>query len=463
MPRSRLAQYHRRATPIPTRSERERAFLVGVDLADSHRFLGVEESLAELELLAEAAGLTVVGQATQRLRAPDPKTFLGSGKVSEVQSLVEETRADIVLFDDELSPRHQRELEQVFGEDVRVLDRTALILDIFAQHARTREGALQVELAQYAYRLPRLTRAWTHLARQAGGGAGRSGSVGGVGLRGPGETQLEVDRREIGRRMAHLRQELDKVRSHRQRHRSQRRKAALPTVALVGYTNAGKSTLLNRLAQADVFVADQPFATLDPTTRKIELPGGRQILLTDTVGFIQKLPTALIAAFRATLEEISEADLLLHVVDITHPNAQAQAKAVLGTLEEIQAGEIPMVTALNKIDLRPDPAFLLDQVDEFERAVAVSALTGSGTEALLNAIELELYQGMAEIEVRVPYSQARLAGLMREHGQLLEERHLARNIVLRGRVPTHLLFAFRPFLVGGASAQSGDAEPAEVG
>ncbi len=463
MPRSRLAQYHHRATPIPTRSERERAFLVGVDLADSHRFLGVEESLAELELLAEAAGLTVVGQATQRLRAPDPKTFLGSGKVSEVQSLVEETRADIVLFDDELSPRHQRELEQVFGEDVRVLDRTALILDIFAQHARTREGALQVELAQYAYRLPRLTRAWTHLARQAGGGAGRSGSVGGVGLRGPGETQLEVDRREIGRRMAHLRQELDKVRSHRQRHRSQRRKAALPTVALVGYTNAGKSTLLNRLAQADVFVADQPFATLDPTTRKIELPGGRQILLTDTVGFIQKLPTALIAAFRATLEEISEADLLLHVVDITHPNAQAQAKAVLGTLEEIQAGEIPMVTALNKIDLRPDPAFLLDQVDEFERAVAVSALTGSGTEALLNAIEFELYQGMAEIEVRVPYSQARLAGLMREHGQLLEERHLARNIVLRGRVPTHLLFAFRPFLVGGASAQSGDAEPAEVG
>lgn len=463
MPRSRLAQYHHRATPIPTRSERERAFLVGVDLADSHRFLGVEESLAELELLAEAAGLTVVGQATQRLRAPDPKTFLGSGKVSEVQSLVEETRADIVLFDDELSPRHQRELEQVFGEDVRVLDRTALILDIFAQHARTREGALQVELAQYAYRLPRLTRAWTHLARQAGGGAGRSGSVGGVGLRGPGETQLEVDRREIGRRMAHLRQELDKVRSHRQRHRSQRRKAALPTVALVGYTNAGKSTLLNRLAQADVFVADQPFATLDPTTRKIELPGGRQILLTDTVGFIQKLPTALIAAFRATLEEISEADLLLHVVDITHPNAQAQAKAVLGTLEEIQAGEIPMVTALNKIDLRPDPAFLLDQVDEFERAVAVSALTGSGTEALLNAIEFELYQGMAEIEVRVPYSQARLAGLMREHGQLLEERHLARNIVLRGRVPTHLLFAFRPFLVGGDAGQSGDAEPAEVG
>ncbi len=463
MPKSRLAQYRQRATPIPTRSGRERAFLVGVDLADASRLLGVEESLAELELLAEAAGLTVVGQATQRLRTPDPKTFLGSGKVSEVQSLVEETQADIVLFDDELSPRHQRELEQVFGEDVRVLDRTALILDIFAQHARTREGALQVELAQYAYRLPRLTRAWTHLARQAGGGAGRSGSVGGVGLRGPGETQLEVDRREIGRRMAHLRGELDKVRAHRQRHRSQRRKAALPTVALVGYTNAGKSTLLNRLARADVFVADQPFATLDPTTRRIELPGGRQVLLTDTVGFIQKLPTSLIAAFRATLEEISEADLLLHVVDITHPNAQAQAKAVLGTLEEIQAGEIPMVTALNKVDLRPDPAFILDQVDDFERGVAVSALTGSGSEALLSAIELELYQGMTEIEVRVPYSQARLAALMREHGQLLEERHLARNIVLRGRVPNHLLSAYRPYLRGGGSGPSDAAEPAEVG
>jgi GTP-binding protein HflX len=263
--------------------------------------------------------------------------------------------------------------------------------------------------------------------------------------------------------MAHLRQELDKVRAHRQRHRTQRRKAALPTVALVGYTNAGKSTLLNRLAQADVFVADQPFATLDPTTRRIALPGGRQILLTDTVGFIQKLPTSLIAAFRATLEEISEADLLLHVVDITHRNAQAQAKAVLGTLEEIQAGEIPMVTALNKIDLRPDPAFALDQVDEFERAVAVSALTGAGTDALLNVIEFELYQGMTEVEARIPYSQARLAALMREHGQLLEERHLARSIVLHGRVPNHLLTAYRPYMRNDAVRQADSTDPAETG
>jgi GTP-binding protein HflX len=448
---------------VPTRGERERAFLVGVDLADSNRLLEVDESLTELALLAEAAGLTVVGRATQRLRTPDPKTFLGSGKVSEVHSLDEETLADLVLFDDELSPRHQRELEEVFGEDVRVLDRTALILDLFAQHARTREGALQVELAQYAYRLPRLTRAWTHLARQAGGGAGRSGSVGGVGLRGPGETQLEVDRREIGRRMAHLRQELDKVRAHRQRHRTQRRKAGVQTVALVGYTNAGKSTLLNRLAQADVFVADKPFATLDPTTRRIQLPGGRQILLTDTVGFIQKLPTSLIAAFRATLEEIGESDLLLHVVDITHPNAGAQAKAVLATLQEIEADDIPTVTALNKVDLREDPAYVLDRVDEFERAVAVSALTGEGTEALLNAIEIELDQGMVEIEVRIPYSEARLAGLIREQGQMLEERHLARSIKLHGRIPNHLLPAFRAYLPRQPGDPSAGPNPEEVG
>ena len=463
MPRSRLTQYQQRGVPVPTRGERERAFLVGVDLADSNRLLEVDESLTELALLAEAAGLTVVGRATQRLRTPDPKTFLGSGKVSEVHSLVEETLADLVLFDDELSPRHQRELEEVFGEDVRVLDRTALILDLFAQHARTREGALQVELAQYAYRLPRLTRAWTHLARQAGGGAGRSGSVGGVGLRGPGETQLEVDRREIGRRMAHLRQELDKVRAHRQRHRTQRRKAGVQTVALVGYTNAGKSTLLNRLAQADVFVADQPFATLDPTTRRIQLPGGRQILLTDTVGFIQKLPTSLIAAFRATLEEIGESDLLLHVVDITHPNAGAQAKAVLATLQEIEADDIPTVTALNKVDLREDPAYVLDRVDEFERAVAVSALTGEGTEALLNAIEIELDQGMVEIEVRIPYSEARLAGLIREQGQMLEERHLARSIKLHGRIPNHLLPAFRAYLPRQPGDPSAGPNPEEVG
>ena len=255
--------------------------------------------------------------------------------------LLEETLAEVVLFDVELSPRHLRELEEKFGENVRVVDRTALILDIFAQHARTAEGILQVELAQYEYRLPRLTRAWTHLARQAGGGGGPHGRRGGVGLRGPGETQLEVDRRDIRRRITQLKEELEKVRAHRSRYRAQRKRSHIPVVALVGYTNAGKSTLLNRLAKAGVYVADQLFATLDPTTRRVQLPGGHLALFTDTVGFIQKLPTQLVAAFRATLEEISDADLLVHVVDITHPNALAQAEAVHQTLKEIDAAEHP--------------------------------------------------------------------------------------------------------------------------
>jgi len=279
----------------------ERAFLVGVELQSDSSLLRVEDSLSELALLAETAGLEVVGYTTQRLERPHAKTFIGTGKIEEIQALVSELSAQLVIFDDELSPRHQRELEEIFGEKVRVIDRTALILDIFAQHAQTREGYLQVELAQYEYRLPRLTRAWTHLARQAGG----KGSLSGVGVRGPGETQLEVDRRDISRRIDHLKRELEKVRAHRERHRSQRRKSQHPIMALVGYTNAGKSTLLNRIAHADVYVADQLFATLDPTTRRVELPGGHLGLFTDTVGFIQKLPTQLVAAFRATLEEIA--------------------------------------------------------------------------------------------------------------------------------------------------------------
>ncbi len=226
---------------VSTRSPSEKAFLVGVDRFDHPSALSIDDSLNELELLARTAGLEVVGRTSQKLRHPDPKTYVGSGKVEEIKALADDRLADVIIFDDELSPRHQRELEEVLGDAMRVVDRTALILDIFAQHAQTSEGSLQVELAQYEYRLPRLTRAWTHLARQAGGGAGRSGSVGGVGLRGPGETQLEVDRREIGRRISHLQRELEKVRAHRGRHRERRRRARIPTVALVGYTNAGKS------------------------------------------------------------------------------------------------------------------------------------------------------------------------------------------------------------------------------
>lgn len=435
--------------PVSTELPKERAFLVGVEIHGSPSLLGLGDSLAELALLADTAGLVVVGETTQRLSHPDRKTYVGSGKVEEIRQLSDELLADVVLFDDELSPRHQRELERLLDEPLRVVDRTALILDIFAQHAQSREGSLQVELAQYEYRLPRLTRAWTHLARQAGGGGGRAGSVGGVGLRGPGETQLEVDRREIGRRIAHLRQELEKVRAHRNRYRARRKKADVPTVALVGYTNAGKSTLLNQLARADVLVADQLFATLDPTTRRIVLPGGHQALMTDTVGFIQKLPTTLVAAFRATLEEIAESDLLLHVVDITHPNARAQAEAVRATLDELGVLEIPMVTALNKTDALPEPRSVLADVDDFERAIPISARTGDGIPALKAALEHELFEGMSSVVVRVPYRVGRLISRFHEQGVVEKIEHEKEGVLIEGRLPNRLLSEYRPYLAAG--------------
>jgi GTP-binding protein HflX len=443
--RFKLYNSRMRKVSLPTKLPNERAFLVGFDLPNEDRLLPLEDSLEELKQLALTAGLVIVGEESQRLKRPNPKTLLGSGKIEEIKNLVRETVADIVLFDDELSPRHQRELEKFFGEEVRVVDRTALILDIFAQHANTREGSLQVELAQYEYRLPRLTRAWTHLARQAGGGGGRAGSVGGVGLRGPGETQLEVDRRDIGRRIAHLRKQLEKVRAHRGRYRARRKRAAIPIVALVGYTNAGKSTLLNQLSDANVLVADKLFATLDPTTRRVELPDKRQVLFTDTVGFIQKLPTTLVAAFQATLEEIAEADLLLHVVDITHPNANAQAQAVRATLEEIHVINIPMVTALNKIDLLPNPASSLDRVDEFERAVPISALTGEGIPTLLSSIEFELYESMLQVKVLLPYKVGRLISLFHEQGRVDKIQHNESAVIIEGRIPTRLASQYKNY------------------
>jgi GTP-binding protein HflX len=443
-------------TTVSTRSPIEKAYLVGIDRFDHPSALSIDDSLAELELLARTAGLDVVGRTSQKLRHPDPKTYIGSGKVEEIKALADDRLADVILFDDELSPRHQRELEESFGEAMRVVDRTALILDIFAQHAQTREGSLQVELAQYEYRLPRLTRAWTHLARQAGGGAGRSGSVGGVGLRGPGETQLEVDRREISRRISHLQRELEKVRAHRGRHRERRRRVRIPTVALVGYTNAGKSTLLNRLAQSDVYVADQLFATLDPTTRRIELPGGRQVLLTDTVGFIQKLPTMLVAAFRATLEEITEADLLLHVVDVTHPNVEAQAEAVRKTLDDIGVGRTRMVTALNKTDLLEDVDNAKERLEEFEQAVLISARTGEGLPVLLESIEHELFEGMLRVKLRIPYNQGRLISLFHEHGVVERIRHTEEAVFMEGRIPVRYGAEFEPFLVQPAATASSE-------
>lgn len=431
--------------PEPTSFPRERAFLVGVDLHQEADFLSLEDSITELALLAETAGLNVVGEATQKLNAPNPKTFIGSGKVEEVKALVEENQAEVILFDEELSPRHLRELEQIFGENIRILDRTALILDIFAQHAHTSEGALQVELAQYEYRLPRLTRAWTHLARQAGGGGGRAGGVGGVGLRGPGETQLEVDRRDIRRRISNLKDQLEKVRTHRQQYRMRRKRSRIPVVALVGYTNAGKSTLLNRLSNADVYVADQLFATLDPTTRRVELPDGYLALFTDTVGFIQKLPTTLVAAFRATLEEIAEADLLLHVVDITHPNAIAQAQAVYETLSEIGADHVPIIVALNKIDRLNSPERANQSLSNFPKAVAISALKGVGMEGLLKLVSEQLYENYVEISVQLPYEEGALIALFHEQGQVERVEHEDKGVRIKGRIPGRMLTRFNQF------------------
>ncbi len=435
--------------PEPTSPPRERAFLVGVDLRGKPALLSVDESLAELALLADTAGLDVVGQATQHLNQPNVKSFIGPGKVEEVKALADEVLADVILFDEELSGRHLRELELAFGEDVRILDRTALILDIFAQHAHTSEGALQVELATYEYRLPRLTRAWTHLARQSGGGGGRSGGVGGVGLRGPGETQLEVDRREIRRRISFLKQQLEKVRVHRQQYRAHRKRSKIPVVALVGYTNAGKSTLLNYLSNADVFVADQLFATLDPTTRRVELPGGYTALFTDTVGFIQKLPTALVAAFRATLEEIGEADLLLHVVDVTHPDAQAQARSVHETLAEIEADDIPVLTALNKIDRLADPERAQQALASFPNSVAISALTGTGIPDLLQKVTEQLYENFTSVKVQLPYEEGGLIALFHEQGQVEYLENIQGGVLIRGRLPGRLLARYAAFIKPG--------------
>jgi len=390
----------------------------------------------------------VIDQIYQKLDRIHPATLLGKGKLEELLARVDEHQANTIIFDDELSPRQQREIEEQLEErfseqwqtqPIKVLDRTTLILDIFARHARTREGGLQVELAQYQYRLPRLTRGWTHLARQAGGAAGRGGT-GGVGLRGPGETQLEADRRDINRRIDHLKQELENVRTHRALHRQQRRKANLPVVALVGYTNAGKSTLLNTLSGADVLVADMLFATLDPTTRRVELPKGTTVLLTDTVGFIQKLPTTLVAAFRATLEETTEADLLLHVVDITHPHVINQVQAVEETLAELDATGKPVITALNKIDRLAKEIDIPNQ--QFPNSIPISALTGQGIDALLARVEQVLLANMISIDVVIPYSQGDLVALIHEKGIIDHKEYITEGTHIKGWVPPEIAAKF---------------------
>lgn len=427
---------------ITKKNKKERAFLVGADIRGVLSPMSAEDSLEELARLADTAGLEIVGVDLQRLNTPNSATLIGSGKVDEIKMLVEELDADVVIFDDELQPRQQRELERAFGEDIKVLDRTALILDIFAQHAHTREGQLQVELAQLEYRIPRLTRMWTHLARQAGTGGGS------VGLRGPGETQLEMDRREIGRRVAKLKEELDQVSAHRSRHRLKRQQTELQVVALVGYTNAGKSTLLNKMAGAKVLSADMLFATLDPTTRRVSMPGGRDVLFTDTVGFIQKLPTHIVAAFRATLEEIIDADVLLHVVDATHPNVGAQIEAVKDTLAELEVEHLPTVYAFNKVDALPSEVTLDDMpaVDS-EHVVMVSARTGYGLDDLRHAIVDAIEQTYQPISIVLPYDRGDLLSLFYERGLVESEEADEEGMHISGRVPPRLVSYFEQFQV----------------
>jgi len=413
-----------------------------VEVHGREGLFSVQDSLDELEQLAHTAGVEVVGRETQRLATINPATYIGSGKVEEIKALRQELGYDLLLFDEKLSPAQLRNLEEAL--EVKVLDRTALILDIFALHARTKEGALQVELAQYTYRLPRLTRQWTHLSRQ---------TVGGVGLRGPGETQLETDRREIGHRIAQLRQEIEQVRQQRSLQRRRRRRAGMPVIAIVGYTNAGKSTLLNRISGADVLVADQLFATLDPTTRKVALPSGKEVLFTDTVGFIQKLPTELVAAFHATLEEVQEADILLHVVDISDRNLMQKVQAVEEVLGDLEADDKPAIVALNKVDLVDPDAELQESANHHETRLAmrhnmlgelhanyahvvpVSAEQGVGMEELLGAVEQLLVEQMVEMEVVIPYSAGELLSLWHKQGVIDEQRYQQGGIRVRGKLP----------------------------
>lgn len=428
---------------MPAEAPTERAYLVGAQVKGATYPLRLEDSLLELAQLARTAGVEVVGQIQQRLEAINPATYIGKGKVAELGVLVQEFDLDTVIFDDELSPNQQRNLEEGLG--IKVIDRTVLILDIFAKHARTREGALQVELAQYVYRLPRLTRAWMHLARQAGGSAGRGG-IGGVGLRGPGESQLETDRRIINQRIAQLKKELESVRRHRKQYRRHRQHQGLPVVSLVGYTNAGKSTLLNTLTDAGVVATDMLFATLDPVTRRLILPGGKAVLLTDTVGFIQKLPTQLVAAFRATLEEINEADLILHVVDITHINVREQTRTVEQVLNEIGANRKPVLVALNKVDLLSEPERAQRIATQYPKAVAISALYGWGLDDLLATIEIMLAQQMARLRVHIPYAANELVALFHEHGVIVHEHHGQTGITIEGKLPSNLMSRFEPYL-----------------
>jgi GTP-binding protein HflX len=399
--------------------QREKALLLAMEgRGDEWRW-----SLDELGRLAETAGVEVVGLVTQRRDQPDPACFVGKGKAREVRQAAGETQADVLLVDGDLTAGQQRNLEA--EADIGVVDRTGLILDIFAQRARSREGKLQVELAQLSYLLPRLTGKGTELSRLGGG----------IGTRGPGETKLEVDRRRIRRRLGLLRKQVARMAKRRAIERRHRKEAGAPVVALVGYTNAGKSTLLNALAEADVFVEDLLFATLDPTIRRVGLPGGREVLVADTVGFLRNLPHQLVAAFRATLEEVVEADVLVHVVDASHPQMEEQMASAQRVLAELDCADRPTVMAFNKCDRVRDRARLAERVARESRAVVVSALTGEGLPDLMRLVAERLEQALVQVELLVPWAAQDLVSEAHARGRVLSEQFRTDGVALQARVP----------------------------
>ncbi|BDA49304.1 GTPase HflX [Coccomyxa sp. Obi] len=408
--------------------EPERALLIGVGEANRGRRQGptysLDDSLKELAGLAEAAGLKVVGSMTQHIE-PDAQTYLGPGKVEEMLQMVATVGADTIIVDGELSPRQLRNLSRKCSQQTRICDRTALILDIFKQRAFTKEGQLQVEYAATEYQLPRLTKMWTHLERQSGAGK----------MRGMGEKQIDVDRRLLRSRLAILRGRLEEVQQCREQYRRSRAELAVPLIALVGYTNAGKSCLMNALTSAGVFSEDALFATLDTTVRKIVLPSGLQAVVSDTVGFIQKLPPQLVAAFRATLDDIKSASVILHVVDCSHPLAAAQTEAVMTVLKEIGATELPIITVWNKMDLVHDPQMVATVAAGRQSVVCVSAHTGEGIPELLHTIEEQLKASMEYVQVLIPFSKGQLTADVRACGILKSEQHCPEGTVLTAHVP----------------------------
>jgi GTP-binding protein HflX len=404
--------------------EAERAVLVGVETAAPHG-IATADSLAELGALAESAGATVIGQIQQKLKAVDPRTFIGRGKTAAVRELAHQRGATLAIFDDALTPAQARNLEQEL--EMRVIDRSQLILDIFAQRARSLEGKLQVEIAQLSYLQPRLTRQWAHLSRQTGGGGAAGGRIG---TRGPGETQLEVDRRRLRERLTRLRTRLRQVERTRTLQRQRRLEVPWPTVALVGYTNSGKSTLMNALTDAGVEAADRPFSTLDPTIRRLKLPGKAQVMLADTVGFIHRLPHMLVEAFKATLEEVRVADLLLHVVDASSPLADERIAVVDRVVEEIGAGGTPRLMVLNKADLIEHGAYGARAID----AIEVSALRRQGLERLLAAIARSFSGLREEIAVTLPLLRGDLIAMARRDGEILSEKYADGVVSMRALV-----------------------------